>query len=77
MKKKNVINMKDPPNGTADHLINAGILGALGFFGNLLGLGATGLTKDPKTALLAAGITAGFEFFLALAIQRGLKKAEG
>jgi len=76
MKKKEVINMKDPPNAWGDKLINAGILAGLGFFGNLIGLGATGLTKDPKTALLAAGITAGFEFFLALAIQRGLKKAE-
>lgn len=77
MNKNKVINMKDPPNGWRDKVINAGILAGLGFFGNLLGLGATGLTQDPKTALLAAGITASFEFFLALAIQRGLKKAEG
>ena len=77
MDKKYVANLADPPNSAADQLINAGILAGLGFFGNLLGLGATGLTQDPKTALMAAGIAAGFEFFLALAIQRGLKKAEG
>jgi len=77
MDKKNVINMKDPPNSWKDKILNAGILAGLGFFGNLVGLGATGLTQDPKTALLAAGITAGFEFFLALAIQAGLKKGEG
>jgi hypothetical protein len=65
------------PNGTfdwQDAIIDAVIMAGLTFFTCLGGLGATGLMTDPKTGLLAAGISAATEFFAILAVKRGLKK---
>lgn len=72
MDKNKVLNMKDPPNSTADVLTNAAIMAGLNFFTTLAAMGATGLLADLKTGLLGAGISAGLSFFLSLAIQRGL-----
>ncbi|MGB9684426.1 MAG: hypothetical protein ACPL1Z_05815 [Candidatus Bathyarchaeales archaeon] len=78
MLKNKVLNLKDPPQKLADMLINAVIMAGLGFFGTLIGLGSTGLTSDLRTGLITAGVNAGFQFFMCLALQRGLvKKEEG
>jgi len=58
-----------------DALIDAGILAALTLFTALGGLGATGGIGTRE--LLAAGIAAGTQFFLTLAIKRGLRKEGG
>jgi len=76
MDRDDILNMKDPPNGFGDQVINAAILAGFNFFGALIGLGATGLLGDPKTGLVAAAISAGFTFFSSLVAQRGLKKEE-
>jgi len=57
-------------------LINAVIVAGLGFFGTLVAVGATGIMGDSVTTLCAAGVSAGFQFFTSLAIQRGLKKED-
>ena len=67
-------NLKDPPNSYVDQLINAAIMAGLGFFTTIAGIGAAGLLSNWQTGLLAAGISTGLEFFVALAIQRGLMK---
>lgn len=74
MKRDKVMNVNDPPDSWRDQLINAGIMAGLGFFTTLAGIGAVGLMGDVKLGFLASGISAGFEFFLALALQRGLMK---
>lgn len=74
MKREEVANFKDPPNSARDQVINAGIMAGLGFFTTIAGIGAAGLLSDWKTGLLAAGISTGLEFFVALAIQKGLMK---
>jgi len=74
--KSDVANLVDPPDGLKDQILNAGILAGVGFFSTLASVQATGIIKDPVTAVVAAGISAGLEFFLSLAIQRGLKKGE-
>ena len=74
MDRNKVLNAKDPPDGVRDQVINAAIMGLLGFFTALVGIGATGLLADWKVGLAAAGISAGFEFALSLAVQRGLYK---
>lgn len=51
-------------------LADAGIIAALGFFGSLTA--STLIGGDGYTTCLAAGITAGFEFFTVLALKRGL-----
>lgn len=76
MNRKKVVNLNNPPNSWKDQLINAGIMAGLGFFTTLAGIGAVGLMVDMKLGFLASGISAGFEFFLALALQRGLMKKE-
>jgi len=55
-----------------DALIDAGIMAALTFFTALGGLGATGAISVRE--ILAAGIAGATEFFMVLAIKRGLKK---
>ena len=55
-----------------DALIDAGIMACLTFFTSLGGLGATGIITVRE--VLAAGIAAATEFFMVLAIKRGLKK---
>ena len=57
-----------------DALIDAGIMAALTFFTSLGGLGATGIITGRE--FLAAGIAAATEFFLILAIKRGLRPKE-
>jgi hypothetical protein len=57
-----------------DAFIDAGIMAGLTFCTTLGGLGATGLLGDPKTSILAAVISASTQFFLILAVKRGLKK---
>jgi len=54
-------------------LLNAVILGGLGFFTFLAGAGAVGLLADPKLALCGAAIAGGLQFFIRLAAERGLK----
>ena len=58
-----------------DALIDAGIMAALTFFTALGGLGATGAVAGRE--LLSAGTAAATEFFLMLAIKRGLRPKEG
>jgi len=53
-----------------DMLINAVIVSGLGFFGTLV---AAGIIGDFTLTLYAAGVSAGFQFFTSLAVQRGLK----
>jgi len=55
-----------------DALIDAAIMAALTFFTALGGLGATG--DIALREILAAGIAGATEFFMVLAIKRGLKK---
>jgi len=55
-----------------DALIDAAIMAALTFFTALGGLGATGSICIRE--VLAAGIAGATEFFMVLAIKRGLKK---
>jgi len=76
MDRNDVLNMKDPPNGWTDQVINAGIVAGFNFFSTLAGLGATQAVKDPALALIAAAISGGVSFFGSLIAQRGLKKAE-
>jgi hypothetical protein len=76
MLKSKVLNLRDPPEKLGDMLVNAIIMAGLGFFGTLIGLGSTGLTSDLRAGLITAGVNAGFQFFMTLAIQRGLVKKE-
>jgi len=76
MDRNDVLNLKDPPDGLKDQVINAGIVAGFNFFSTLAGLGATQAVKDPMTCLLAAAISAGVSFFGSLVAQKGLKKAE-
>jgi len=55
-----------------DALIDAGIMACLTFFTALGGLGATGVISVRE--VLAAGIAGATEFFMVLAIKRGLKR---
>ena len=61
-------------NDGLDMLINAAIMSGLGFFSTVAGLLASGLVTEPFNACFAAGISAGTQFFMSMAIQRGLKK---
>ena len=54
-------------------LINSAVMAGLGFFSTVTGLMATGLVTEPTVACFAAGISAGTQFFMSLAVQRGLK----
>jgi len=74
MKRHKVLNLRDPPDKWGDMIINAAIMAGLGFFTTLASMGAVGLITDPTASLAAAGIAAGMEFFLSLALQRGLLK---
>jgi len=76
MKRHNILNMKDPPNGFKDQVINAAIIGGYAGFSTLVGLGATGLLQDPQTGIIAALISGGFAFFSSLVTQRKLQKPE-
>ena len=74
MKKEQLLNFFDCPNNKGEQIVNSLIIAGETFFGTLVGLGAMGITSDWKTALISAGISAGFSFFTTLAIQRGLHK---
>jgi len=74
MDRNDVLNLKDPPDGLKDQLLNAAIIAGFNAFSTLAGLGATGLLADPKVGIVAAAISAGVSFFGALMVQRGLKK---
>jgi len=76
MDRNDVLNLKDPPDGWRDKIINAGIVAGFNFFSTLAALGATQAAKDPTVALYAAGVAAGVSFFGSLITQLGLKKAE-
>ena len=76
MDKKGICKIVDCPNSLGDQVVNSLIMAGNAFFGTLVGVGATGITKDWKLALIGAGISAGFTFFSTLAMQRGLKKSE-
>jgi len=67
---------RNNPNSSfdwSDALVDAGIIGGLTFFSSLGGLGVTGLLTGPE-GWLAAAIAAGTQFFLTLAIKRGLRE---
>jgi len=72
----NVYGRKNPDGSFnwRDALIDAGIMAALTFFTALGGLSATGVIGMRE--VLAAGIAGATEFFMVLAIKRGLKKRE-
>ena len=57
-----------------DALLDSGIMAGLTFFTSLGGLGLTGgiVTRD----LIAAGIAAATQFFIVLAIKRGLREKQ-
>lgn len=76
MLRKKLLNLIDPPQELADQIVNAIIMAGLGFFGTLIGLGSTGLTSNWQAAITTALVNAGFQFFMSLAIQRGLVKKE-
>jgi len=66
---------RNNPDGSfnwGDALIDAAILAALTFFTALGGMGATGLITGRE--FLSAAIAAASQFFLTLAIKRGLRK---
>ena len=66
---------KNNSNGDFDwpsNLVDALIMAALTFFAALGGLGATGLIANRE--IVAAAIAAATEFFLMLAIKRGLRE---
>jgi hypothetical protein len=68
-------NGKNNENGSfdwEDALIDAAIMSGSSFMAVLVGLGAVGLLENPTTALLAALIAAGAQFFAILAIKRRL-----
>lgn len=53
-------------------LIDASVIGGLTFFTAVGGLGATGIIQNRE--LLAAGIAAASQFFLTIAVKRGLRE---
>lgn len=55
-----------------DALIDAGILALLTFFTSLGGLSATGMVSTRE--IVSAGIAAATQFFMTLAIKRGLRE---
>lgn len=62
-------------NGSFDwksNLVDTAIMAMLTFFAALGGLGATGLVAERE--VIAASIAAATEFFLMLAIKRGLRE---
>ena len=68
---------KNNENGSfdwRDALLDAGIMAGLTFFTAIGGLGATGSVALRE--ILAAGIAGATEFFLMLAIKRGLREKE-
>jgi len=76
MDRNSILNMKDPPDGWKDQLINSGVMAGIAFFATLASISAAGIRAAPGTSALAACIAAGLNFFTSLAIQRGLKKEE-
>jgi len=74
MKRNEILNHKNPPNGLKDQLINALITAGLNFFTTLSALQITNVLNDPLMALASSGISAGLGFFTSLAVQRGLMK---
>jgi len=76
MDRKDVLNMRDPPDGWKDQVINGAIMAGVAAFTTLASISAVGIRAEPGTAALAACIAAGLNFFTSLAIQRGLRKEE-
>ena len=76
MDRKTICHIFDCPNSLGDQILNSLIMAGNTFFGTLVGIGALGIVKDATTALIGAGISAGFTFFSSLAMQRRLKKPE-
>lgn len=58
-----------------DALLDAGVMGGLAFFSTMGALGVTGILENPK-GWVAAFIAGGTQFFLALAVKRGLREKE-
>lgn len=56
----------------SSNVVDAVIMAALTFFAAMGGLGATGLVAERE--VIAASIAAATEFFLMLAIKRGLRE---
>ena len=64
-------------NGSRDYktaLIDALIIAGFTFFSTLIGLGATGLLKDPLTGFVSAGISTGLAFFVSLMASLQIRK---
>jgi len=74
MRRDQILNQKDPPNGLGDQCLNAGIVAGYAFFSTLAAIAITQLSQDWKLNLAAAAIAAGLSFFGSLMTQRGLKK---
>jgi len=70
---------KNNPNGSfdwGDAVLDAAIMAGLTFFTTLGGLAVTDLIRSP-VGWVAAGIAAASQFFLVLALKRGLVKKGG
>ena len=74
MNAREVLNHKDPPNGTRDQIINAVIVAGFNFFSTLASLSVTQVVSNPLQALVASGISAGLGFFGSLMVQRGITR---
>jgi len=57
-----------------DAIIDAGIAAFLAFFTALAGMSVINVFDDPRSCLFAAGISGAVQFFLWLALKRGIVK---
>lgn len=67
---------KNNENGSfdwEDAFVDAGIMAGLTFFTTLGAISVTGVVSDPIVAGITAGIACATQFFLILAMKRGLK----
>jgi len=72
MNVEEVLNHVDPPNRWKDQIVNAVIIAGFNFFSTLASLSVTQIVTNPKTALIASGVSAGLGFFGSLMVQRGI-----
>jgi hypothetical protein len=73
------LNGKTNGQGTfdwSDAFADASIMAGSSFMSTLAGLGATGLLGNPVQGICACAISGGAEFFIILALKRGLIKPQ-